>query len=245
MDEEMTGSANYAPGNAIPQKPKPTDLLPGDHGEAAPPGAQPTGEADAEPAGGGSASEGVFDGIDALRKHSAWLAGAFLIVLLAALAGGGYFLYRSRKRAAALGLAGDNGARGAYAPVSEDVPMTLFGRRKPRAEESKELYDAFGDGPSDDEDDETTALRYHDRFLEDDEPEASGSGSRERAGDEYAGSRDEPPAYFDADEEEAEGKGKGKSPARSGSTSPAVVSPVIGASNTSSSSWQDAADDRP
>lgn len=235
MDEEMTGSANYAPGNAIPQKPKPTDLLPGDHGEAAPTGAQPTGEADAEPAGGGSASEGVFDGIDALRKHSAWLAGAFLIVLLAALAGGGYFLYRSRKRAAALGLAGDNGARGAYAPVSEDVPMTLFGRRKKRAEESKELYDAFGDGPSDDEDDETTALRYHDRFLDDeDEPEASGSGSRERADE------GEPPAYSDD-----EGKGKGKSPARSGSTSPAVVSPVIGASNTSSSSWQDAADDRP
>lgn len=253
MDEEMTGSADYGPGNTLAQKPKPTALLPGDHGEATPTGkpntdTAPTGEEeeeDVEPAGAGAASEGVFDGIDALRKHSAWLGGAFLIVLLAALAGGGYFLYRNRKRRAALGLA--DGARGTYAPVEDEVPLTMFGRRKKRrAEESKELYDAFGDGPSDDDDaDETTALRYHDRFLEDEdehEPMASGSGS---ASHELV-SDPEKPAYFDADETDEEAiEGKGKSPARSGTASPSATSPLVEPSNTSSSSWQDAADDRP
>lgn len=265
VDEEMTGSANYGEGSQLPQKPKPTALLPGDHGEAVPTDgtanpstadepAQPTvtgsdGDVDSEPATGGSASEGVFDGIDTLRKHSAWLGGAFLIVLLAALAGGGYFLYRSRKRAAALGLAGDNGVRGAYAPVDEEVPLTMLQRgarkfRRKKEGESKELYDAFGDGPSESDDDETTALRYHDRFLDDDDhesehdvPVASGSGSASRE-------LGQPPAYYDedadADVEEVVGKGKGKSPDRS----PGTGSPVlVGESNTSSSSWQDAGDD--
>lgn len=260
VDEEMTGSAHYGTGSQIPQKPKPTALLPGDHGEAVPTDgtANPTtadtdenivlptatGDVDSEPAGaGGSASEGVFDGIDTLRKHSAWLGGAFLIVLLAALAGGGYFLYRSRKRAAALGLAGDNGARGAYAPVDEEVPLTMLqrgARSKRKDGESKELYDAFGDA-SDSEVDETTALKYHDRFLDDDEehdeePHASGSGSGSR---ELGIERGEPPAYYDEDADA--GKGKGKSPSRS----PDTASPVVGESNTSSSSWQDAADDLP
>ncbi|BEI93863.1 uncharacterized protein CcaverHIS019_0603220 [Cutaneotrichosporon cavernicola] len=245
MDEEMTGSADYAPGNSIPQKPKPTALLPGDHGEAGPtakPNPAPTSGGDVDPESAGAASVGVFDGIDALRKHSAWLGGAFLIVLLAALAGGGYFLYRSRKRAAALGLA--DGSRGAYAPVTDDVPLNLVGRRKRRAEESKELYDAFGDGPSDDEADETTALRYHERFLEDDdehEPEASGSGSghHEHAGD------PEKAAFFDADEADKEEAIEGKSPARSSTGSPRATSPLVEPSNISSSSWQDAVDDRP
>lgn len=266
IDEEMTGSADYPEGSQIPQKPKPTALLPGDHGEAVPtdgtanPSAAPDedialpsptpGDEDSANAG---ADEGVFDGIDALRKHSAWLAGAFLIVLLAALSGGGYYLYRQRKRAAALGLAGENGGRGAYQPVDEEVPLTMLQRvrrGKGRKEESKELYDAFGDGPSDSEgEDETTALRYHDRFLDDDDehddaPHASGSGSGSGAAS-GAGSRElgDPPAYYDEDaDEEVAGKGKGKSPSRSpaGSGSPAEL---VGASNTSSSSWQDAADD--
>lgn len=245
-DEEEVGS-DPMPTTQLPQKPKPTDLLPSDHGHAggavlpttSPAStdediAEPSASSDADNEAG--ADEGVFDGIDALRKHSAWLGGAFLIVLLAALGGGGYFLLAARrKRQRLFGLHGGDGARGAYAPVPEDVPLSLMerGRRAVgmrREGESKELYDAFGDGPSDESDDEVdehTALRYHDSFLDDHDgededatPQASGSGSRTAAG--------EPPAYHDDDE---------------GESANTTSSPAELVQSTSSGSWQDAADD--
>lgn len=238
-DEEQVGSAPDATASPTlkPPKVKPTDLLPETHGGELPDTLQPTATDDAgqHPA----ADEGVFDGIDTLRKHSTWLAGAFLIVVIAALAGGGFFLIRERRRKARLfGLHGGDGGRGAYAPVAEDeMQMGLMerGRRavgmkgKGGGEESKELYDAFGDGPSDSEDeaDEHTALRYHDDFLqdEDDHPHASGSGGG---------------SHEDHGDEKLRVSGDGDA------TPPRIGSPAVGGigeSNASSGSWQDAADE--
>lgn len=248
VDEEEVGSEP----TQIPQKPKPTALLPSDHGgEAA--ASKTGGELAADPTDSTAAAEssdpqaatdeGIFDGIETLRKHTGWLAGAFLIVLLAALGGGGYFLLAARrKRARLFGMhGGEGGARGAYAPVPEDVPLSLMerGRRAvgmKREGESKELYDAFGDGPSDESDDEgneATALRYHDSFLDDGDdedgtPHASGSGGAGRSDE---GGFPNPPAYRDDDEAESPNT----------TSSPAEL--VRAGESTSSGSWQDAADD--
>jgi kexin len=136
--------------------------------------------------------EGWFDGIESLASSSTWLAGAGVIVLLFGVGIGAFLYIRNRRRNKnlfGLGLANNGeGARGSYAPVSEDVPMGLLerGRRKlgvsrggtGAAAGTKELYDAFGDGPSDDESDdglnERTALRYHDEFLDDEEHQEGG-----------------------------------------------------------------------
>ncbi|ORY21423.1 peptidase S8/S53 domain-containing protein [Naematelia encephala] len=242
-DEEETGSDPTA---VVSQKPKPTEHLPGDHGEAEgeahEPGLgggttaapEPTGGSDddtdiAEP--GDDDQEdldgGFFSGISNLAGSSTWLAGAGLIVVIFGASVGAFFFFRARrKRRNLFGLANNGeGARGQYAPVSEDVPMGLLerGRRKlgrgggaMGGGQSKELYDAFGDGPSDeDESDddggrvsERTGLRYHDDFLDDEEGEG----------------HDGPPAYRD-EPAETEGAKAGES------------------ASGSSSSWQDAAED--
>ncbi|WVQ93527.1 hypothetical protein IAU59_000601 [Kwoniella sp. CBS 9459] len=274
-DEEQTGSD---PSTTTSQKPKPTAHLPGDHGEASgeatKPGLvsatpQPTstetsgegqGEEDeeviAEPtsATDENADEGFFSGITTLTSNSTWIAGAGMIIVLAGTGLGAFFYYRSRKRRQNLfGLSNNGeGARGAYAPISEDVPMGLLERSRRKlggsgkagaagggAGGTKELYDAFGDGPSDeesDDQDETTALRYHDDFLGDDEDHdhdhghghpGHGSGSATRGLEsEY---RDEPDTEDGEGEEGGVDKGKRKEESGSGS----------------SGSWQDAADDVP
>ncbi|OCF31165.1 kexin [Kwoniella heveanensis BCC8398] len=268
-DEEQTGSD---PATTTSQKPKPTALLPGDHGEASGEATKPglasttaqseptetTGqgededEAIAEPtsATDENADEGFFSGITTLASNSTWIAGAGMIIVLAGTGLGAFFYYRSRKRRQNLfGLSNNGeGARGAYAPLSEDVPMGLLERSRRKlggkaggagaAGGTKELYDAFGDGPSDDESDvdqdENTALRYHDDFLGDDEDHehhgGSGSGSATKGMEsEY---KDEPDNEDgDGDEGEAEGVDKGKRKEESGSGS--------------SGSWQDAAEDVP
>jgi len=239
-DEEQTGSE---PSATVSQKPKPTDHLPGDHGEASGEADQPGlgGSATAVPTGTelediteptGDVDEGFFDGIESLGAKSTWIAGAGMIIVLTGAAVGGFFYFRARKRRRNLfGLANSGeGARGAYAPVSEDVPMGLLERSRRKlgggaraGPGSKELYDAFGDGPSDESDeedpsggvDERTALRYHDDFLGDDDPASA-----------------DPPEYRD----EPGGRGGGVEKARR----------AEGESNSgSSSSWQDAAEDVP
>ncbi|OWZ26316.1 kexin [Cryptococcus neoformans Tu259-1] len=250
-DEEQTGSD---PSTTVNQKPKPTQLLPGDHGEASgeanQPGLasatthpQPTGTAGeggtiAEPTSptDADADEGFFSGISNLASSSTWLAGAGAIIILSGAAIGAFFFIRARRQRRNLfGLSNNGqGARGAYEPV-DDVQMSLlergrrkFGKSKSQSQGTKDLYDAFGDGPSDDEEedlDERTALRYHDGFLEDDELNEEGPKT------EY---KDEPePETFKDGEEAAEtkdkGKGKGPSEGESGSGS--------------SSSWQDAAEE--
>lgn len=221
IDEELTGSENMPK----PSKPKPTDLLPGDHGESIPEG----GNKPSNLPGENQADEGVFNGMDKLKEHPGWVGGALLVVVLASVGVGALFFVRNRRRRSRLGL-----DRAAYAPVAEEVPLGFMERsrqrlgmgRDRRAEEAKELYDAFGDGPSDDDsDDERAALRYHDSFLEDDEPQASGSGTSGKLSHEEGGKdvRDDdlPPAYRDEDD----------------------AGTPRGESAGSSSSWQDAADD--
>ena len=237
-DEEQTGSDPTA---TVSQKPKPTEHLPGNHGEASgeadQPGlggtatAGPSGTADAditEPTG--DVDEGFFDGIESLSANSTWIAGAGMIIVLSGSLTCAFFYVRARRRRRNLfGLANSGeGARGAYAPMSEDVPMGLLerGRRKfgggqKAGPGSKELYDAFGDGPSDESEDdeagdatdERTALRYHDDFLGDDDLATA-----------------DPPEYRDEPVPEVERTGRrGEGESNSGS----------------SSSWQDAAEDVP
>ncbi|WWD16394.1 hypothetical protein CI109_100820 [Kwoniella shandongensis] len=254
-DEEETGSDPTA---VVSQKPKPTEHLPGDHGEASgeadKPGlgsttdaplsaptdstnediTEPTSPTDAD------ADEGFFSGITTLASSSTWIAGAGMIIVLAGAAVGAIFYYRVRRRRRNLfGLAnnGEGGARGGYAPVSDDMPMGLLerGRRKLGGKSagggmagSKELYDAFGDGPSDEEDDEDSAdersaLRYHDDFLGDDD-EHSPTTKTEYKDD------PEPESAEKGEEEGKSDKGKGK--AGEGESA-----------SGSSGSWQDAAED--
>lgn len=250
-DEEEIGSDPTA--TAPQKKPKPTDHLPDDHGhaegEADQPGLgeQPTspavGDDIAEPTAShdsSEADEGFFDGIEKLGKNSSWVAGAGIIVVLAGAAVGSFFLIRAKRRRRQLfGLSNNGeGARGAYQPVGdEDVPMGLLerGRRKlggtggAGGGGSKELYDAFGDGPSDDSDDgeggdERTALRYHDDFLgdEDDDPERA------------------PPVYRDEPE-----IGKERSRAEGSGTREGTPLREVNSQSGSSSSWQDAAEEVP
>jgi len=240
-DEEEIGSPPTTTGTQ--KKPKPTDHLPEDHGDA-------EGEAHKPGLGGGSSAEngqedatepsdqideGFFNGIQSLGSSSTWIAGAGMIVVLVGAGLGAFFFFRARSRKRNLfGLSNNGeGARGAYQPVGDDdVPMGLLdrGRRKLAGGEgqgSKELYDAFGDGPSDDSDDgrddnEGAALRYHDDFLGDDEND----------GDRSPGL----PGYRDEPEDDVLGKrGEGSgTPQRD-----------LRSQSGSSSSWQDAAEDAP
>lgn len=265
-DEEQTGSD---PSTVISQKPKPTDHLPEDHasatGESHLPGLATTTAADTAPAQttGTAPSEelgepGFLGGVGDLATNSTWLAGAGGIILLAGLGAGLFFFIRSRSKRNSrnlFGLANDGqgGARGDYAPVSEDVPMGLLarGRRKfgrggaggagggAGAAGTKELYDAFGDGPSDesdqDDDDtrrlnESTALRYHDDFLED-EADAEGDDTRRsQAG--HSQSRNQ---YVDDDDDDQ--------PAREEEVTSGPGAAAVGSNSGSSGSWQDAAED--
>ena len=250
-DEEEIGSDPTA---TLTQKPKPTQHLPGDHGEA-------SGEADQPGLGGQPTSVptddediveptddvdgSYFHGIESLATNSVWLGGSVIIVVLTGAAIGVFIYFRARRRRRNLfGLSNKGeGARGAYAPV-DDVPMGILerGRRKlggggkgPSAG-TKELYDAFGDGPSDESDlededrglDERTALRYHDDFLGDDDPTTGEGGEKS------------PPQYRDEPEgdEKKEGAQTGAGEVAAG------VKKGEGESNSgSSSSWQDAAED--
>ena len=236
-DEEETGSEGSV--TSI-QKPKPTDHLPEDHGEADGEahrpglGGMPTSIATADQDEVQPTSEvdgGYFAGIEDLASSPRWIAGAGAIVVLAGAAVGAFFYFRARRRKRNLFGFSNNGdgARGAYQPVGEeDVPMGLLERGRRRLGGrggtqggSKELYDAFGDGPSDDSDDErggeNTALRYHDEFLGDDEDEG------------------QPPRYKDEPSERAGGSG----------TREGTPKRDLESHSGSTGSWQDAAEEVP
>lgn len=237
-DEEEIGSDPTA--TKVQQKPKPTDHLPDDHGEADgeahQPGlgggqASPTeGEDIEEPSQTGEIDEGFFDGIEDLASNSTWIAGAGGIVILSGAVTSAFFYLRARRRKRNLfGFANNGeGARGAYQPVGEDdVPMGLLGRRGKNADGSKELYDAFGDGPSDESDLDTpgerTALRYHDDFLGDDE--------------------DHPPGYRDEPEGARDGSAQGR--AEGSGTREGTPRREGDSHSGSTGSWQDAAEEVP
>jgi kexin len=168
--------------------PKPTDHLPDDHGtapgESNKPGlgdpVHPTEKpplptsteapSTAAPFATPSAvlDEGAFDGMSSLAANSTWVLGALAFIGLAGTGVGAFFFLRSRRRKMrGFGGGGEEGeGGGGYVGVAgeDDVAMgMLSGRRNGGGGKTKELYDAFGDGSSDEsiDDDDGAALRYH------------------------------------------------------------------------------------
>ncbi|KAI0263376.1 peptidase S8/S53 domain-containing protein [Gloeopeniophorella convolvens] len=171
--------AHDSPSSTTKAHPKPTDHLPGNHGEAAGEADKPAfdnGEHPADDAADPSApaaspsmtptpDEGWFADMGSLVADQKWVFGAAALVLLFGLAAAVFLLRRRRARRAEHydALPGDELALGAVA-------------RTPR---TKELYDAFGEGADDDDDaDEHTGLRgespravgFHEGFLDDEDP---------------------------------------------------------------------------
>ncbi|EIW66475.1 kexin [Tremella mesenterica] len=254
-DEEETGSEEATA--TLSQKPKPTEHLPGDHGEASGEADKP-GLASPTPVPGEDITppsdeeehldEGWFSGIESLGRSSTWIAGAGMIIILLGSGVGMFFFFRSRRRKNLFGLANDGeGARGVYVPVGEDVPMGLLGRLRKKGKGTKELYDAFGDEESeedeDEEEDERTRLRYHDDFLGDDDPPR------------MEGYSDEPDSKVVERDQGGKREGNGGS-VGSGGGGGSGISGDGGRSGSeeskgkresgsvSSSSWQDAAEER-
>lgn len=164
------------------QLPKPTDHLPDDHGEASGENTKPafttavddvvqpsptaTTSTTTEPAKiTGSPDLGWFSDMSSLVTGQKWFFVALGAVSIFGIAAGVFFW---RRRAAAT----------KYTALSEEgVSMTAIGTAASGPRTTRELYDAFGE-VSDDEDDETTALRppnsrtlgFHSGFLDDDDP---------------------------------------------------------------------------
>jgi kexin len=193
-DEEQVGSEPVEP-TTTAQKPKPTNLLPGDHGQAEGEAHKPgLGEPVPNPPGQGGetgeqigdigvvdagADEGYFKGIETLATKTNVIAGAGGFIILAASAIGLFFFLRSRRKRSLFRDLSE-GERGAYLPVSDSMQMGLLGGRKDRDGAnggSKDLYDAFAEGDTTDDDEdgrsdhEAAALRYHDSFLDDEDGE--------------------------------------------------------------------------
>jgi kexin len=163
--------------------PKPTEHLPGDHGEAEGEASKPAfpGQDDAtSPSMTPTPDEGWFPGMSKWVSNQKWFFIALGAVLIFSISVGVFFVRRrsARKR------------RANYSSLArDDVAMSsISGSGQPNAGggRAKELYDAFGE-VSDDEDedaDEETGLRpkgpqvespggrlaYHSGFLDDDEP---------------------------------------------------------------------------
>jgi kexin len=161
--------------------PKPTEHLPGDHGEAEGEAHKPAfSSAQAQPTeswpGEGESmtptpDEGWFPGMYNLVSNSKWVFGAIGAVAICGFAGGVFFLWRRRatRRAQYRSIAGD------------EMPMPSLDRDG-RPTGTKELYDAFGEVSEEEDDDsadEETRLRrpvserpdvgFHSAFLDDDE----------------------------------------------------------------------------
>ena len=176
------------PSTTTKAHPKPTEHLPGNHGEA-------EGEADkpafdntdpADPASSSAvpsgtmvptADEGWFTDMSKLVSNQKWVFGAAGLVLLFGLSAG-FFLYR--RAAAARRRRADR-----YSALpGEDLALGTLSRGSRGGPRTKELYDAFGEQGEDDEDDEpdeNTALRsaspsrtdatigFHEGFLDDED----------------------------------------------------------------------------
>jgi kexin len=173
-------------GTTTKAHPKPTDHLPGNHGEAegeadkpAFDDGRPTDDA-TRPSTNATASgtmiptadEGWFSDMSSLVSNQKWVFGAAGVVLLFGVIAGLFLCSRARRHRRAAGhysaLPGDDVALGA-------IP-------RGGAPRTKELYDAFGEHDDDDDADENTGLRgsspggagpglgFHEGFLDDEDP---------------------------------------------------------------------------
>lgn len=119
-DEEQIGSEGTPSKPVVSQKPKPTDHLPDDHGEAPGESHEPglggsgSGVGDQEGQEGGlpdptpsdsgkeedneGLDDGWFSGVSNLASNTSWLAGAGGIVLVAGGSIAGFFILRQRKK---------------------------------------------------------------------------------------------------------------------------------------------------
>ncbi len=210
--------------------PKPTEHLPGDHGEAEgeadkpafdngdPPSdtAEPSSTSSPVPSASGSmvptADEGWFSDMSTLVSNQKWVFGAAGIVLLFGLTAGIFLCRRAARRR--------RRAEDYSALPADDLALGTLprGRRGPR---TKELYDAFGEQGDEDEDedepDENTGLRagspgatgvgvaFHEGFLDDEDPNTPRTAPT--------------PKYRDEPEKEAPPHGGAASPSGSGSGS--------------------------
>ncbi|EJF66179.1 peptidase S8/S53 domain-containing protein [Dichomitus squalens] len=222
--------------------PRPTEHLPGDHGEsdgenhkpafsttgtAASPTKPPEDVAEsatASPSITSTPDEGWFSDLGSLASNQVWFFLAIGAVVIFGVGVGLFFWRRSvarKRRANYSSLHDDDVAMGA-------VGRNSSGARAPR--QTKELYDAFGEVSDDEDADEETALRphiaspglhtgLHSGFLDDDDPPTAGSDPKETR---Y---RDEPESPVDDEKE------------RSGATSP-------GSGSGSGSSWEHASETR-
>ncbi|KAJ9109059.1 hypothetical protein QFC21_000386 [Naganishia friedmannii] len=240
-DEEQIGSEPVSTNSA--QKPKPTALLPGDHGQAEgeahkpglaepgapnPPGGDTTGDGASDDNNisiiEAGADEGYFKGIETLATKTNIIVGTgAFVIITAAIVGLLFYLRSRRKRSLFKDLS--EGERGDYQPVSDSMQMGLLSGRKSGAERrgrgSKELYDAFAEGDiTEDEDEgsdhESRALKYHDGFLEDEDEAEVGDQEQEQENVQGSDYKDEPGSSADVEETAAESSG-------SGSTSKAEV----------------------
>ncbi|KAG8809361.1 pheromone processing endoprotease [Serendipita sp. 399] len=186
------------------QHTKPTALLPEDHasqpGEATRP-AFPTDDAKQGSATNTPTSlpnapdEGVFTHMYDLMANQLWLVGAFGVVIVFG-AGAGWFLWNRRRKAkrskaAYAPLAGGSGGgdtmamrsmAGGSGGAGSGGPQARGGSGERSAGGTRELYDAFGVGSDDDDEDEVdehsaltgsnrfaqqATVTYHDGFLDD------------------------------------------------------------------------------
>jgi kexin len=177
-------------------RPKPTDNLPDGHhtavGEATKPAfgdvkpPTPTAQTSSSPSATPSVTldEGYFSHMSDLLSNQTWLFGAIGVVTLFAVIVGVFFWRRRvRRRSADYTAVGTEDH--AMGTIRGSMSRLLGKRSRPRDGEgrTKELYDALGE-PNDDDDSAgeedglvrghntaSPALRYHDEFLDDDQPD--------------------------------------------------------------------------
>ena len=191
---------------------KPTDHLPGNHGEAEGEADKPAFDDDPATASGTmipTADEGWFSDMSSLVSNQKWVFGAAGVVLLFGIISGAFLFRRARRHRRGGGqysaLPGDDVALSA-------MPRSAGGGATPR---TKELYDAFGEHDEDEDVDENTGLRvgspggagpglgFHEGFLDDEDPHTTRTTPT-------AAYKDEPdPATSPIESESRSGSGAG------------------------------------
>ncbi|KAI9065403.1 hypothetical protein FKP32DRAFT_1647634 [Trametes sanguinea] len=229
-NDEPTDTTSTIISTSTKTIPRPTEHLPGDHGDAegekhkpafstpTPPAAEPTGAAEdvAEPSSAGAIptitatpDEGWFSDLSKLVENQMWFFVAIGAVALFGIGVSVFFWRRAvlRKRR----------ANYSTLPGGDDMAMSALdrggsGSRAPR--QTKELYDAFGEVSDDEDADEETALRphalspgletgLHSGFLDDDDSPTAGAGPKPTR---Y---RDEPESPVGEEKERADSPGSG------------------------------------